>query len=206
MILYGARGQAKVIYDLILSNNQLLEYLVDDNPPEKFPHNLKIYLPEKDRLDGKEIIIAIGNNAIREQVFFKIKDWCVFQTMIHRTAYISRFAEIGEGTVIMPKVCINAEVTVGKHCIINTGAVIEHECTIGDFVHISPNAALAGNISIDNGAHIGLGAQIIQGVSVGKNAIVGAGSVVLNDVPKNAVVVGNPARIIKYSNGNGDEN
>lgn len=40
MILYGARGQAKVIYDLILSNNHLLEYLVDDNPPDYFPHHL----------------------------------------------------------------------------------------------------------------------------------------------------------------------
>ncbi len=202
MILYGARGQAKVIYDLILSNNQLLEYLVDDNPPENFPHQLKIFPPQNELLEGKSVIIAIGDNSTREKVAHRIGELCIFETMVHRTAYVSRFAVIGEGTVVMPKVCINAEVKIGRHCIINTGAIIEHECVIEDFVHISPNAALAGNIYIKKGAHIGLGSQIIQGIEIGENAVIGAGAVVLKDVPDYAVVVGNPARIIRYSNEN----
>ena len=197
MILYGARGQAKVIYDLILSNNHLLEYLVDDNPPEVFPHNLPVYLPSEKLLQNKSVIIAIGDNRIREQIAERIKEFCEFETMIHHTAYVSRFAEIGEGTVIMPKACLNAEVKIGKHCIINTASVIEHECIIEDYVHISPNAALAGNIHVKKGAHIGLGANIIQGITVGENAIVGAGAVVIFDVPDNAIVVGSPAKIIK---------
>lgn len=197
MILYGARGQAKVIYDLILSNNHLLEYLVDDNPPKSFPHNLPVYKPTEELLRDQRIIIAIGDNKIREKIYHKLKDFCDFETMQHNSAYVSRFVEVGEGTVIMPKVCINAEVKIGRHCIINTGAVIEHECVIEDFVHISPNAALAGNIFVKKGAHIGLGANIIQGVTIGENAVVGAGAVVLNDVPNHAIVVGNPARILK---------
>ena len=200
MILYGARGQAKVIYDLILSNNQLLEYLIDDNPPEEFPHHLPVYKPEEHLLKDKKLIIAIGNNQIRKRIAKNIESLCVFETMIHRSAYISRFTEIDEGTVIMPKVCINAEVKIGKHCIINTGAIIEHECIIEDFVHISPNATLAGNIKVKNGAHIGLGALIVQGVVIGENAIIGAGAVVLKDVPDHAVMVGNPAKILKYNN------
>lgn len=197
MILYGARGQAKVIYDLILSNNQLLEFLVDDNPPNNFPHNLPIYIPNQKLLLNKEVIIAIGDNEVREKIYHKIKDWCIFSTMVHKSAYISRFTEMGEGTVIMPKVCINADVKIGNHCIINTASVIEHECIIEDFVHISPNASLAGNILVKKGAHIGIGANIIQGVTIGENAIVGAGAVILKDVPNNSVVVGNPAKIIK---------
>ena len=55
MILYGARGQAKVIYDLILSNNHLLEYLVDDNPPDYFPHHLNVYRPTPELLQDKRI-------------------------------------------------------------------------------------------------------------------------------------------------------
>lgn len=54
MILYGARGQAKVIYDLILSNNNLLEYLVDDNPPKSFPHNLPVHIPTQQLLQNKK--------------------------------------------------------------------------------------------------------------------------------------------------------
>lgn len=199
MILYGARGQAKVIYDLILSNNMLLEYLVDDNPPVDFPHNLPIHSPTEELLEGKSIIIAVGNNAEREKIAQNIQTYCTFETMIHRTAYLSRFAKIGEGTVIMPNVCINAEVKIGKHCIINTAAVIEHECQIGDFVHISPNATLAGNITVGKSAHIGLGAQILQGIHIGNNAVIGAGAVILQDVPDNAVMIGNPAKILKYN-------
>lgn len=198
MILYGARGQAKVIYDLILSNNLLLEYLVDDNPPENFPHNLNIYIPCEELLKDKNLIIAIGNNQIREKIYHQIMNWCHFDTMQHYSAYVSRFTTMGEGTVIMPNVCINAEVNIGKHCIINTASVIEHECIIEDFVHISPNASLAGNIVVKKGAHVGLGANVIQGITIGENAIIGAGAVVLKDVPANAVVVGNPGKILRY--------
>lgn len=199
MILYGARGQAKVIYDLILSNNQLLEYLVDDNPPETFFHHLDVYLPKNELIEGKKVIIAIGDNMKREKIYHKIKDMCEFVSLVHRSAYVSRFTEVGNGTVIMPKVCINAEVKIGNHCIINSGSIIEHECVIEDFVHISPNASLAGNINIGKGSHIGLGANILQGINIGKNVIIGAGSVILQDVPDNAVVVGNPGKIIRIN-------
>ena len=198
MILYGARGQAKVIYDLILSNNQLLEYLVDDNPPTDFPHHLDIFKPTQALLQDKEVIIAIGDNRVREAIYHQIKGWCRFEIMQHYSAYVSRFTEVGEGTVIMPNVCINAEVKIGRHCIINTACVIEHESVIEDFVHISPNAALAGNILVKKGAHIGLGANVIQGITIGENAIIGAGAVILTDVPNNAVVVGNPGRIVRF--------
>lgn len=202
MILYGAGGQAKVIYDLILSNNHLLEYLVDDQPSDIFPHHLEVYSPTKKLIENKRVIIAIGDNHARETIYHKIKGWCEFETIQHNSAYVSRFSQVGVGTVIMPQVCINADVTIGNHCIINTASTIEHDCVIEDFVHISPKAALAGNITVKKGAHIGLGANILQGVTIGEFASIGAGTVVLNDVPAYAVVVGNPGRIIKLSNNN----
>ena len=203
MILYGAGGQAKVIYDLILSNNHLLEYLVDDRPNGNFPHHLPVYAPAEELIRNKKVIIAVGDNRIREKIYHRIKDWCTFETIQHSSAYVSRFSSVGEGTVVMPQVCINAEVTIGHHCIINTACTIEHECVIEDFVHISPKASLAGNITVKRGAHIGLGANIIQGVTIGENALIGAGTVVLRDVPAHAVVVGNPGRIIKMKEEHG---
>jgi acetyltransferase-like isoleucine patch superfamily enzyme len=51
---------------------------------------------------------------------------------------------------------------------------------------------------IKNGASIGSGATILSNINIGENAIVGAGCVVTKDVPPNAIVAGNPARILRY--------
>jgi acetyltransferase-like isoleucine patch superfamily enzyme len=51
---------------------------------------------------------------------------------------------------------------------------------------------------VKRGASIGSGATILSNTKVGENAIVGAGSVVTKDVPPNAIVAGNPARILRY--------
>lgn len=197
MVLYGAGGHAKVIYDIILSNNLLLEYLVDDNPPSSFFHHLEVFMPSEDLLKDRKVIIAVGNAIAREKIVNKVSDICSFETLIHHSSFVSRFSELGDGTVVMPLVCVNAEVKIGKHCIINTGCVIEHECVIEDYVHLSPSVTLAGNITIKKGAQIGIGTRIIPGVTIGENAIVGAGTVVIKDIPAGATVVGNPGKIIK---------
>jgi acetyltransferase-like isoleucine patch superfamily enzyme len=53
-------------------------------------------------------------------------------------------------------------------------------------------------ILIKKGAWIGSGAIILGGITVGENAVVGAGSIVTKDVPDNAIVARNPAKLIKY--------
>ena len=61
-------------------------------------------------------------------------------------------------------------------------------------------ATIAKPIKIEDNVWIGINSTILPDVTIGKNAIVGARSVVTKDVPENAVVVGNPAKIIKYIN------
>jgi acetyltransferase EpsM len=70
---------------------------------------------------------------------------------------------------------------------------------LADYVRISPNSALAVSVSVGEGTHIGIGACVIQGIKIGKWTIIGAGAVIINDIPDNAVVVGNPGKIIKYN-------
>ena len=55
-------------------------------------------------------------------------------------------------------------------------------------------------MKIDELSFIGIGSSIIQGVKVGKNVTIGAGSVIIKDIPDNAVVVGNPGKVIKNKN------
>ncbi|MFV8352527.1 acetyltransferase [Flavobacterium sp. XS2P14] len=199
MYLFGGSGHCKVIIDIIKkSKKELIEGIFDDYP--RFDSILDVPVFETKSIDSfidKKLIIAIGNNELRQKISKKIS--AIFITAIHPNAIVSCDVKINEGTVVMAGVILNSSVLVGKHCIINTGAVIDHDCIINDFVHISPNASLAGDVLVGEGSQIGIGATVIQGVKIGKWVTVGAGAVIIKDVPDYAVIVGNPGKIIKYN-------
>ena len=128
--------------------------------------------------------------------------------------------EIGDETKIGAFVEIQKNAIIGKRCKISShtficeGVTIEENVFIGHgvtFINDSyPRATAAdGELQteadwkvertlIKTGASIGSGTTILSNIVVGENAIVGAGSVVTKDVPPNAIVAGNPARILRY--------
>ena len=128
---------------------------------------------------------------------------------------------IGDNTKIGAFVEIQKNARVGHNCKISShtficeGVVIEDEVFIGHnvtFINDRYPQATNGNgellkdgdwrvemTVVKRGASIGSGATILSNITIGENAIVGAGCVVTRDVPANAVVVGNPARVLKYS-------
>src|SRR5262245_36922565 len=126
---------------------------------------------------------------------------------------------IGDNTKIGTFVEIQKNAVVGKNCKVSShtficeGVTVEDDVFIGHgamFINDShPRATSNGRLQTEadwklertfvrKGASIGSGATILSNVTIGENSMVGAGSVVTKDVPANAVVVGNPARILKY--------
>jgi acetyltransferase-like isoleucine patch superfamily enzyme len=85
----------------------------------------------------------------------------------------------------------------GEFVLINRGAGIGHHARFGRFVSIGPGAVIGGQVTIGKGTVVGAGAVVLPTISIGENSVVGAGAVVTREVPDRAVVVGNPAQVIK---------
>lgn len=193
MYLYGASGHAKVIIDILQSQNIQIEGLFDDNETINELLDFPVFHSMKKEV---ELIVSIGDNKIRKKVVEKLHD-VHYQTAIHASSVVSDYATIDGGTVVMQGAIIQSCATIGKHSIINTGASVDHDCSISDFVHISPHATLCGNVSVDEGSWIGAGTTIIPGVKIGKWCVIGAGSVVTKDIPDFSLAVGNRCKVIK---------
>jgi sugar O-acyltransferase (sialic acid O-acetyltransferase NeuD family) len=98
-----------------------------------------------------------------------------FPVICAPTAYVSRHAKVGAGSIVMHGAIVNAGARVGNNCIINTGAVIEHDSIVDDHCHISTGAILNGGVSIGTGSFVGSGCVVKEGVTIGKNCVVGMG-------------------------------
>ena len=142
--------------------------------------------------------------------------------IIAKNAKISRVSFLG--TAEVSERCRffgKPEITIGKNFYANVGCHFLGEISIGDDVMMGPKVVIWGRdhgimlgkpmriqdheyskVDIGNDVWIGASAVILKGVQIADGAVIGAGSVVTKNIPKNAIAVGNPAKVIKYRSEN----
>lgn len=98
-----------------------------------------------------------------------------FPLIVAPTAYVSRHATLGAGTIVLHGAVVNAGVRVGDNSIINNRALLEHDTTVEDHCHISTGAILNGGVTIGAGSFVGSGTVIKEGVIIGKDCVIGMG-------------------------------
>ncbi len=140
----------------------------------------------------------ISSSTIREKIFSKvIQAGGKLPVIISPLAHVSKYATIGEGSVIMHQVLINAGASIGACCIINSKALIEHEANIGDFCHISTASVINGQARVGDRCFIGSNTVVANNTNVIADTIIAAGSQVLKSIEIPGTYIGQPLRKIR---------
>ena len=128
----------------------------------------------------KYAIVTVGqirSNSLRVKLFDLIKSLGYnIPTIISPLAYVSKYANVDQGTVIHHHALVNANANIGKNCIINTKALIEHDVRVEDNCHISTGAIINGGVVVKANVFYGSNATCKEMIEI--EGFIKAGSIV----------------------------
>ena len=205
--IYGSGGAGKEVYDLLQETPEERAkweeiVFIDDTAPSgeylgcrrfTFEDFQKEFTPEQVR-----IVIAVGEPKGRQDLYERVKaaGYALTPPILHRLAFVSDSARLGDGVVLQDGVRVSPETVLGANTFVNHRSMIGHNCVIGKNCQISANVMIAGCVTVGDTVFAGVSSCIRDHTTVGEHTILSMGSVVLKDVRPWKIVLGNPAREI----------
>ncbi|WP_078127707.1 acetyltransferase [Leptospira alexanderi] len=199
IVLIGAGGHSKACIDVIECENKfrIIGLVGSGEDKGKSVLGYEIIGEDSDlvkirkRVENAFIVIGqIKNSEIRKEIYNKLKSLgFTLPVILSPSAYLSKYAKVGEGTILMHYSIVNSGVSIGVNSIMNTRALIEHDCSIGNHCHIATASILNGGVRLGDESFIGSGTIIREGVHIGKKCLVGMGSKILKNVLDNEKII-----------------
>ena len=196
LVLIGNGGHCKSCIDIIESTNKyrIKGIIVHPNDSSDTFMNYKVLGNDNDIgryfIKNDYALICIGQIKSPEKrinIFNLLnKNKIPMATIKSKYSIVSRYSNIGYGSIVMHNVIINASSEIGHNCILNTNSLIEHDVTIGNHCHISTGVIINGGVNI--GDCYFSGCIIKEGVRIGKRAIISAGKIVMEDIPSGVML------------------
>ena len=202
LILIGGGGHCKSVIEVAESAGYEIKGILDmpdEVGKEVLPGHKVIGTDDEipQYVEECDFVITVGfikNPALRIKLYNKVKAaGGRLATIIASTAHVSKYAELGEGTVIMHHAFVNAGAKIGDNCIINTFVNIEHDAEVGNQCHISTGTMVNGECKIGENSFIGSQSVCANCIEIASDIIVGAGSVVRKSIRVKGIYAGNPA-------------
>lgn len=202
LILIGGGGHCKSVIEVAESADYEIKGILDmpdEVGKEVLPGHKVIGTDDEipQYVEECDFIITVGfikNPALRIKLYNKVKAaGGRLASIIASTAHVSKYAELGEGTVIMHHAFVNAGAKIGDNCIINTFVNIEHDAEVGNQCHISTGTMVNGECKIGENCFIGSQSVCANCIEIASDIIVGAGSVVRKSIRVKGIYAGNPA-------------
>ena len=210
--IYGAGGFAREVAWLIESCSQAEELykivcFIDDTPEHqgKIVNGIPVMSLEEahERFSSAHVVAAVGNPKSREAMVRKAEEkGFAFETIVHPKTEMSKWIEMGLGTVICAGNILTTNIRLGNHVQINLDCTIGHDVILGDFTTLAPGVHVSGWVHIGKYVYIGTGVVITNGTSndpviIEDGVIIGAGACVTKSLSANRTYVGVPATPIK---------
>lgn len=142
-------------------------------------------------------IIGIGAPRTREKVAGELPAGTEFETLVHPTVVMSRWVELGRGTVVCAGVVLTCQISLGAHCHLNLNTTVGHDCTFGDYCTVAPGANISGNCEFGDRVDVGTQAAFRQGLRVCSDVVIGMGAVVVKSIDDPGTYVGVPAQKVR---------
>lgn len=204
IFVYGTGGHGKEVASIIDAINASGQYnflgFIDQQKKEP-QNNKKVFLLEEicKSKNGSRVAIAVGSSLLRKKILQECLSYGLTpETIIHPSAQVSSYTEIGIGCIVFPGTILSVNVTLGDFVNINSNCSISHDSQIGSFTTISPGVNICGNVHIGENVFIGAGATVIDGASdspieIAANVVIGAGACVINSITSPGTYCGVPA-------------
>lgn len=207
LILVGGGGHCKSVIEAVESVNFSIKGILD--LPQYVGDKILGYevLGSDDDIplyvDECDFLVTLGyikNPTLRNNLHKRIEDaGGNLATVIASTAHVSKYAQLGAGTVVLHGAMVNAGAIIGKGCIINTLANIEHDAIVGNFCHISTGAMVNGDCHVGDNTFLGSQSVMVNATSIPANSVFAAACLIRKNLTIEGLYAGNPAVLIKKS-------
>ena len=128
------------------------------------------------------VVVAIANCTVKKKIVERLEGKFDFATIIYPTVKVSKYIEIGKGSIIYPGVILTVNTKIGNHVLLSGNCGIGHDTVIGDYSSVLWGSNFSGYDNVGESCFIGVGTKVIQGINISDGNRISAGMTVTEDV------------------------